>query len=43
MTNDEGNLNKTVIAFATSNLPDFNRRSDFKWAPQPRVSPMSCT
>src|SRR5437667_11744566 len=33
----------TVIAFVTSNRPDFNRRSDFKCAPQPRASPMSCT
>src|SRR5205809_6811351 len=33
----------TVIAFVTSNRPDFNRRSDFKYAPQPRASPMSCT
>src|SRR5437899_7943828 len=36
-------ISSTVIAFATSNRPDFVRRSDFKYAPQPRASPMSCT
>src|SRR6266699_176319 len=33
----------TVIAFVTSNRPDFKRRSDFKCEPQPRTSPMSFT
>src|SRR5215475_1357381 len=32
----------TVIAFSTSNRPDFVRRKDFKCAPQPSASPMSC-